>query len=88
MLRGAAARAKGERIELADLPFFLRNGPLPAARKLPLDALLEQAERRLILLALRQAGGNRSQAAETLAISRPRLLRRIEEFGITGDGDS
>jgi transcriptional regulator with PAS, ATPase and Fis domain len=82
VLRGAAARAKGERIELADLPFFLRTGPLPAARKLPLDTLLEQAERRLILLALRQAGGNRSQAADILGIWRPRLLRRLEHLGI------
>jgi arginine utilization regulatory protein len=82
VLRGAAVRAKGERVELADLPFFLRTGPLPAARKLPLDTLLEQAERRLILLALRQAGGNRSQAADILGIWRPRLLRRLEHLGI------
>jgi len=82
VLGGAAGRAKGDRIELTDLPFFLRSGPLPAAPKLPLDALLEQAERRLILLALRQAGGNRSQAADILGIWRPRLLRRLEHFGI------
>jgi transcriptional regulator with PAS, ATPase and Fis domain len=86
VLRGACARAKGERIELADLPFFLRNAALPAERKLPLDQLLEQAERRLISLALRQARGNRTRAAELLGIWRPRLVRRMEHFGIEAGG--
>jgi DNA-binding NtrC family response regulator len=88
VLRGAARRAKGERIELADLPFFLRSGPMPATKNLPLDALLEQAERRIILLALRQARGNRAQAAEILGIWRPRLLRRLEHFGIDTGAES
>ena len=88
VVRGAAGRAKGERIELADLPFFLRSGPMPAAKKLPLDTLLEQAERRIILMALRQAGGNRSQAADILGIWRPRLLRRLEHFGIDTTGEN
>jgi transcriptional regulator with PAS, ATPase and Fis domain len=86
VLREASARAKGERMELADLPFFLRNAPLPPEKKLPLDALLEQAERRLIERALRQAGGNRTRAAEILGIWRARLQRRMEHFGIDGGG--
>lgn len=87
MLRGAAGHARGERLELADLPFFLRSGPMPAEKKLPLDELLEQAERRLILLALRQARGNRTRAAEILGIWRPRLLRRLDHFGIDAGSD-
>jgi transcriptional regulator with PAS, ATPase and Fis domain len=55
-------------------------------RLLPLDELLEQAERRLIELALRQARGNISKAAARLAISRPRLYRRLEQFGIVEGG--
>jgi transcriptional regulator with PAS, ATPase and Fis domain len=86
VLRGACARAKSERIELADLPFFLRNAPLPPERTLPLDQLLEQAERRLIGLALRRARGNRARAAELLGIWRPRLVRRMEHFGIEAGG--
>ncbi len=50
---------------------------------MPLDRLLEEAERRLIRLALRRAKGNRSRAAELLEIWRPRLLRRMEALGIT-----
>ena len=56
VLRGACRRAKGEKIELADLPFQLKHGPLPAERHLPLDKLLEQVERRDVL---RCHGGER-----------------------------
>ncbi len=82
VLLSAAAHAKGNRIEPADLPFFLHAGAPPATKPLPLDELLAEAERRLILRALRQAGGNRTRAAEVLGIWRPRLLRRMEHFGI------
>jgi DNA-binding NtrC family response regulator len=51
-------------------------------RSLPLDTLLEQAERRLILHALKLAAGNKTRAAEILSIWRPRLLRRMEALGI------
>jgi DNA-binding NtrC family response regulator len=58
---------------------------------LPLDTLLEQAERRLIELALRRAKGNRGRAAEILGIWRARLLRRIEALELAvppaRDGD-
>jgi DNA-binding NtrC family response regulator len=85
VLAGACARAAGDRIDAADLPAYLRleqtPGPAPE-RPLPLDPLLEQVERRLIELALHKCRGNRSRAAELLAIWRPRLVRRIETLGI------
>src|SRR5208283_2660723 len=85
VLAGASARSTGPSIDAADLPTYLRieqtPGPEPD-RALPLDALLQQAERRLILLALQRSRGNRSKAAELLAIWRPRLLRRMESLGI------
>jgi transcriptional regulator with PAS, ATPase and Fis domain len=93
VLQSAASRATGHRLEPADLPSGLRvsvrleqtAGP-ESSRPLSLDHLLEQAERRLILLALRRAQGNRSRAAQLLSIWRPRLLRRIEALGIR-DGE-
>jgi DNA-binding NtrC family response regulator len=89
VLAAARRHATGEHIEAADLPAPLRlavrleqtPGPQPE-RSLPLDHLLEQAERRLIQLALRLARGNRSRAAEILAVWRPRLQRRIEALEI------
>jgi PAS domain S-box-containing protein len=82
VLRDACRHARGEQLELADLPFHLRHGPQPQERRLPLDELLAQAERRLIELALRLGRGNKTKAADLLAIWRPRLLRRMEHFGL------
>jgi len=93
VLQTAAGLAPDGCIDVAHLPAPLRAsvnlertaGPLPS-QPLALDQVLEQAERRLLLLALRRAGGNRSRAAELLSIWRPRLLRRMEALGIR-EGD-
>jgi PAS domain S-box-containing protein len=90
-LSDARRRAAGRMIDAADLPAALRlrsaAGPAPPAeRPLPLDTLLEQAERRLIELALRRAKGHRGRAAEILGIWRARLLRRIEALELTVPG--
>jgi len=89
VLASAVARHQGDQIDAADLPSYVRLAvrmdPTPAEnseRQLPLDSLLEQAERRLILHALKLAGGNKTRAAEILSIWRPRLLRRMEALGI------
>jgi PAS domain S-box-containing protein len=81
VLREACRHTKANRLELADLPFYLKQGVLPAERRLPLDALLEQVERRLIALALKLTQNNQTRAAELLEIWRPRLQRRMEKFG-------
>lgn len=88
VLRGACRHAKGEQIELADLPFYLRHGPVPAERTLPLNALLERAEQRLIELALRLTGNNQTRAAEFLEVWRPWLNRRMKHFGLLPPGAS
>lgn len=87
VLRDACRRAKGDRIEAADLPFHLKHGPLPVERRLPLDRLLEQVERRLIALALQLTQGNQTRAAELLEVWRPRLVRRLEKLGIKPQDD-
>ncbi|HXG11435.1 MAG TPA: sigma 54-interacting transcriptional regulator [Gemmataceae bacterium] len=95
VLAGACARATGERIEAADLPFYLRRaihleqtpGPEPAGA-LPLDRLLAEAERRLIQLALERTGGHKARAADLLAIPRPRLFRRMKALGLAAGDES
>lgn len=86
VVQGACRRAKSARIELADLPFYVKQGALPPERRLPLDTLLEQVERRLIGLALKLTQNNHTRAAELLEIWRPRLLRRLEKFGPQAPG--
>jgi len=43
---------------------------------------LEEAERRAITAALRQARGNKNEAARLLKIDRQRLYRKIEKYRI------
>ena len=68
-------------------PFYLRTTPTPKERSLPLDSILEQVEKRLILLALRLTQNNKTKAAEMLAVWRPRLLRRLEAFGMPPEAE-
>jgi transcriptional regulator with PAS, ATPase and Fis domain len=89
VLRKATEHSADDLIDVTDLPAALRlavrleeTSGAVADKALPLDQLLEEAERRLIVLALRKARGNRSRAAEILSVWRPRLLRRIEALGI------
>jgi DNA-binding NtrC family response regulator len=85
ILFGAGAHAAGPLIEKGDLPLYLRLPPSAGtgeAPGLPLRSILEEAERRLIALALHKTGGNKSKAAAILALNRPALLRRMEALGI------
>ena len=78
-LRAAvAARPSGE-IGPEDLP-GLEGG---TRRRL---SLLEALERDLIVTALTEAGGNRSQAAAILGMGRATLYRRLRAFGIQDVG--
>jgi DNA-binding NtrC family response regulator len=77
---GHLPRAVRERFLIAAGP------PPPAAKSWTLDAVLEAVERRLIELALKQAGGSQTAAAERLGVFRARLGRRIEALGLKGAG--
>ncbi|HWR83158.1 MAG TPA: sigma-54 dependent transcriptional regulator [Candidatus Deferrimicrobium sp.] len=57
----------------AERPVRVEHGGIPT---------FDEAERDLILRALRQANGNKSRAAELLGISRPRLYKKIEQYDI------
>lgn len=89
VLRDACSRTEGEQVRAADLPADLRRAvereqtpPRPSERALPLEQLLEEAERRLILLALKRTHGHKARAARLLSIPRPRLWRRMVKLGI------
>lgn len=57
--------------------------PVPGSGSLgPLDQELTALERRQILAALRVSGGQRTEAAKRLGISRSRLYRRMAALGI------
>jgi transcriptional regulator of acetoin/glycerol metabolism len=64
-------------IGAADLPpdLVVRSSRRPLAR-------LEQAEAQTILQALRDAGGNKHQAAESLGIARSTIYRKVRALGL------
>lgn len=81
----AVVMARGEKVTPRDLPPWLRNAPSPGAAKEP--PLLTQegltvaeAEKQLIIRALKDTGGNRTLAAKKLGMSRRTLHRKIKEY--------
>jgi transcriptional regulator with AAA-type ATPase domain len=92
-LMSARAAAGAGPIDAAHLPGALRlaqrladEPAREADRPLPLDRLLEEAERRLIQLALQRAKGKKRHAAELLGVPRPRLWRRMIALGLAEPG--
>jgi two-component system response regulator AtoC len=83
----------GREIQLAHLPAELCNtSSVPSRRTMPsslppqgvnLEDMVSQLERRLIEEALTQTGGNQSEAAEMLSISRDQLRYRLEKYGLS-----
>ncbi len=72
-------------------PSDARHGPAesvlqpaddPLTNSQSLDVRLAALERQTILSALQQAGGQRTEAARRLGVSRSRLYRRMEALGI------
>ena len=90
-LENALARAAIASRGRAILPEHLDAEPridptLPGAgdpaESLPLRALLAEVERRAIQRALRACGGNRTQTAERLGISRRQLFDKIRDYDL------
>src|SRR5439155_20463928 len=87
------ALCQGSTIGLGDLPPSLAGAtasPAPALLSLPekgcdLEAVIAEAERRLILQALERTGGVRTQAAKLLGVTFPSLRYRLAKLGIAGD---
>jgi DNA-binding NtrC family response regulator len=80
----AVVMARGEKITPRDLPPWLRNAPPPGGKEPPLLAreslTLAEAEKELIIRALKDTGENRTLAAKKLGMSRRTLHRKIKEY--------
>jgi DNA-binding NtrC family response regulator len=80
----AVVMARGEKVTPRDLPPWLRNAPPPGNKEPPLLAreslTVAEAEKELIIRALKDTGGNRTLAAKKLGMSRRTLHRKIKEY--------
>ena len=87
VLAGAGELAKESAIRPEHLPHALRvRAGLPTGRTreatLHRDPILQEVERRLILMALQRTGNNRPRAAEVLNVTRAELTRRMKALGL------
>ncbi|MGD1085912.1 MAG: sigma-54 dependent transcriptional regulator [Verrucomicrobiota bacterium] len=83
----AVVLSRGERISLRDLPATLRAaGAAPGPARLPagLDLTVSEAEKQLIIRALKEGGGNRTLAAKKLGMSRRTLHRKLHHYRLEG----
>jgi DNA-binding NtrC family response regulator len=77
-LERAVLMAQGGAVRAADLGLRSVPGAVPRLEDLP----LEEVERLLIRKALERHGGNVSQAAKALGLSRSALYRRLQQYGL------
>jgi len=81
----AVVFCRGNTIAPADLPASVRE---PAASDLPVlardEITLKEAERQLLIRALKDCGGNRTHAARRMGISRRTLHRKLHEYHLVG----
>jgi DNA-binding NtrC family response regulator len=94
VIERAVVLCEGGVIRPGDLPLELRGDcdeGLPAAgggAGRPFLSSIEQAECRLIEEALKRSGGNISEAARGLGITRNTLRYRLRKYGLDGGGDA
>ncbi|HUI08503.1 MAG TPA: sigma-54 dependent transcriptional regulator [Verrucomicrobiae bacterium] len=75
--------ARAERLTARDVPAQVRGGAdLTKISVVRTGMTVEEAERQLIIQALKETGGNRTKAALKIGISRRTLHRKLKEYGL------
>ena len=84
----AVVLCRGDRITVRDLPPSVRAGRRPAASPQRLlaqnDLTVKEAEKQLIVRALKETDGNRTQAAKKIGMSRRTLHRKLHSYHLEG----
>ena len=82
----AVVLCKSDKITPRDLPPSVRHPGGPPAGAVPKKALndfsVKEAEKHLIIRALKDTNGNRTKAAKKLGMSRRTLYRKLTEYGL------
>jgi DNA-binding NtrC family response regulator len=89
VVEGAVVLGRNESVSLRDLPQKIQNyhpalEQSPSRALVPANVTVEEAEKQLIIRALQDCQGNRTEAARKLGISRRTLHRKLHEFHLEG----
>jgi DNA-binding NtrC family response regulator len=78
--------SRGDRISLRDLPSSVRgSGAVSEGRLLQgKDLTVKDAEKQLIIRALKETGGNRTRAAQKIGMSRRTFHRKLHDYHLEG----
>jgi DNA-binding NtrC family response regulator len=80
----AVVLCRGERISVRDLPPSVRGGTVGRAGESHLlqknDLTVKEAEKQLIMRALKETNGNRTVAAEKIGMSRRTFHRKLHTY--------
>ena len=75
--------ARSERLTLRDVPMAIRGGAdLTKISVVRTGMTIEEAERQLIVQALKEMRGNRTRAAQKIGMSRRTLHRKLKKYGL------
>ena len=84
----AVVLCRGEKISARDLPPSVRGGPAGHAGEPPLfarnDLTVKEAEKQLIIHALKETNGNRTLAARKVGMSRRTFHRKLHTYHLEG----
>jgi DNA-binding NtrC family response regulator len=81
----AVVLSRGERITLRDLPPSVRHGGTVEPKLLAgKDLTVKDAEKQLIIRALKETDGNRTHAAKKIGMSRRTFHRKLHEYHLEG----
>jgi DNA-binding NtrC family response regulator len=82
----AVVLCRGERVSVRDLPPSVRGGAAAADTRLlqGKDLTIKDAEKQLIIRALKETDGNRTRAAQKIGMSRRTFHRKLHEYHLEG----
>ena len=81
----AVVLCRGDRISLRDLPASLRGGlPVDAKVLQGKELTVKDAEKQLMVRALKETDGNRTRAAQKIGMSRRTFHRKLHEYHLEG----
>ncbi len=75
--------SRADRLAVRDVPAQVRGAAdLTKINVVRTGMTVEEAERQLIIQGLKETGGNRTQAARKIGISRRTLHRKLKQYGL------